>query len=536
MLMKIRVLLLLLSFLFVFTLPSAASKEKADSAVVLKKKGDMFYYTGRFPEALDYYTRGLDKAESEENADVYNACIGCIGNVYASIGDYNRCLYYYNQGYNAAVKAGNTDMQFSFLSNILACYCLMKDVKKAKVYFNMLMRLPVNNQQNRQYYSLYNQGFIAQAAGDYAMAEYYHRKALDFAKERNMPLMYLQAQYMELGNIALKRKDAGKAVRYFEQCRDMTSEMDNPDKMVKVYKNLSEAYAAAGIKDSAAKYKAMYLELSDTVFNKSQFYISGSKLFEYENSVNKKIIDSLNMRNTTQLVVIIVFVVMLVVLTVLYVMLRQKNRKLTDAQILLVSKNEELMKSDKQSRLLLEQYAEAVNGAGREAVTEDNGDDDAAQDETANAGSGTVGDTGADKAGSAGRKERTAAALLSEEQKNLLLNKINTVMADMSVISRSDFNLNVLAQMTGSNTKYVSWAINDVYGKNFRQFLSEYRIREACRRLSDREHYGNMTLQAIYEELGYNSAASFIQAFKKVNGMTPSTYQRLMANKSGDEA
>ena len=61
--MKLQVLLLLL-FSFVFTLPSFASKEKSDSAVVLKTKGDVFYYTGRFPEALDYYTRGLDKADS----------------------------------------------------------------------------------------------------------------------------------------------------------------------------------------------------------------------------------------------------------------------------------------------------------------------------------------------------------------------------------------------------------------------------------------------------------------------------------------
>lgn len=40
-----------------------------------------------------------------------------------------------------------------------------------------------------------------------------------------------------------------------------------------------------------------------------------------------------------------------------------------------------------------------------------------------------------------------------------------------------------------------------------------------------------MTIQAIYEELGYNSAASFIQAFKKVNGMTPSVYQKLKSGK-----
>lgn len=529
--MKLQVLLLLL-FSFVFTLPSFASKEKSDSAVVLKTKGDVFYSTGRFPEALDYYTRGLDKAENEKNRRVYNACIGCIGNIYASIGDYNRCLHYYQRGYKAAVEDNDTDMQFSFLSNILACYCLMKDVKQAKAYFRLLMQLPVSDQQKRQYYCLYNQGFIAQAAGDYAMAEYYHFKAFEYAKERNMPVMYIQAQYMELGNIALKCKNPKKAISYFKKGYQMTLKMDNSDKMSRVYKSLSEAYASAGQADSAAKYKAMYLELSDSAFNKSQFYISGSKLFNYENTVNQKMIDSLTTRNTTQLVVIIVFVIMFIVLTVLYRMLRLKNRKLTDAQMLLVSKNEELMKSDKQSRLLLEQYAKAVN-----TVHEDN-----VPNAVGEAGQEIAGDTegGAEdadgKADEADKKERTAVALLSEEQKNLLLNKINTVMADMSVISRSDFNLNALAQMVGSNTKYVSWAINDVYGKNFRQFLSEYRIREACRRLSDKEHYGNMTLQAIYEELGYNSAASFIQAFKKVNGMTPSTYQRLMANKPADEA
>lgn len=203
--MKLQVLLLLL-FSFVFTLPSFASKEKSDSAVVLKTKGDVFYYTGRFPEALDYYTRGLDKAETEKNRRVYNACIGCIGNIYASIGDYNRCLHYYQRGYKAAVEDNDTDMQFSFLSNILACYCFMKDIKKAKAYFRLLMQLPVSDQQKRQYYCLYNQGFIAQTAGDYVMAEYYHLKAFEYAKERNMPAMYIQAQYMELGNIALRRK------------------------------------------------------------------------------------------------------------------------------------------------------------------------------------------------------------------------------------------------------------------------------------------------------------------------------------------
>jgi len=69
--------------------------------------------------------------------------------------------------------------------------------------------------------------------------------------------------------------------------------------------------------------------------------------------------------------------------------------------------------------------------------------------------------------------------------------------------------------------------INEVYGKNFKTYINEFRIQEACRRLSDIEHYGNMTIQAIYEAVGFQSAASFIAAFKRSMGMTPSTYQRL---------
>lgn len=116
---------------------------------------------------------------------------------------------------------------------------------------------------------------------------------------------------------------------------------------------------------------------------------------------------------------------------------------------------------------------------------------------------------------------------LNEEQINRLLNNIQQVMDDVNIISRSDFNMSMLAEITHSNVKYVSWVINDAYGKNFKTLLNECRIREASKRLVDTENYGHMTIQAIYEELGYNTAASFVQAFKKINGMTPSLYQKI---------
>ena len=216
---------------------------------------------------------------------------------------------------------------------------------------------------------------------------------------------------------------------------------------------------------------------------------------------------------------ILVFVVFAMAVTLLYVALRRKARNLQEAQKMLVSKNEELMASDSHSRQLLKRYVEAMDKQKIQTGTEIP-DNRMMQD--ADSGTDSIGE----------HEDQRMGLGLSEELRNRLLNSITMILDDVSVISNSDFNLSMLAEKVGSNTKYVSWIINDVYGKNFKTVLNEYRIREACRRLTDKDHYGNMTIQAIYEELGYNSAASFIQAFKKVNGMTPSVYQKL---KSGNE-
>ena len=120
-----------------------------------------------------------------------------------------------------------------------------------------------------------------------------------------------------------------------------------------------------------------------------------------------------------------------------------------------------------------------------------------------------------------------------EREKRLrLLGQINEVLNDGSAISDPEFSLQKLAVAVGSNTKYVSQVINEYYNKNFKTLLNEHRLREATRRLADQEHYGNMTIQAIYEEVGYSNAVSFIRAFKRMYGITPSEYQRREGGKA----
>ena len=511
--------IIILCLLLLTSVAASAVEKKQDPSLTLKVKGDACYEAGRYSDALEFYTKALESAKNEKNDQMYYVCLGNIGNIYASMNDIKRALHYYTTGYEAAKETNDIDRQWGFSTNIVAAYCMLQEVDNAKAFFDVQMKIPYENTEIKRYYFLNNQAYIAMAEDNSRMAEYYLKKVMAFAKERHMNTMYYVGPLVELGKIYLQRKNSREAIKCFEIARDSVLRMENKDRLVSIFQAMSEAYRKSGNADSAEAYRRRYLAMSDSIFNISQFNLANGKLFEYENKENKARIDSLTSQNYIQLFVILVFVVFAMAVTLLYVALRRKARNLQEAQKMLVSKNEELMASDSHSRQLLKRYVEAMDKQKIQTGTEIP-DNRMMQD--ADSGTDSIGE----------HEDQRMGLGLSEELRNRLLNSITMILDDVSVISNSDFNLSMLAEKVGSNTKYVSWIINDVYGKNFKTVLNEYRIREACRRLTDKDHYGNMTIQAIYEELGYNSAASFIQAFKKVNGMTPSVYQKL---KSGNE-
>ncbi|MDE6391706.1 MAG: helix-turn-helix domain-containing protein [Muribaculaceae bacterium] len=111
-----------------------------------------------------------------------------------------------------------------------------------------------------------------------------------------------------------------------------------------------------------------------------------------------------------------------------------------------------------------------------------------------------------------------------------LMRSVNAVLADPAVYCDPEFSITVLARLVGSNSKYVSQAINDSTGMNFRSFINSLRIKVARSRLAGNGEYASMTIQAISESVGFRSTSNFVLAFKKVMGITPSAYQKLAKN------
>lgn len=116
---------------------------------------------------------------------------------------------------------------------------------------------------------------------------------------------------------------------------------------------------------------------------------------------------------------------------------------------------------------------------------------------------------------------------LSEEDKTALVRAIKETLKNTDAICQQSFTIEQMAQMIGSNTRYVSQVINECFGMNFNSLVAEQRVREACRRLDNEAQYGHLTIEAVAQSVGFKSRNSLIAAFKKVTGLTPSEYQKM---------
>lgn len=103
--------------------------------------------------------------------------------------------------------------------------------------------------------------------------------------------------------------------------------------------------------------------------------------------------------------------------------------------------------------------------------------------------------------------------------------KIEKIMNHNKLYLEPELSLSDLAVKLKTNTSVLSAAINSNFGKNFNDFVNEYRVEEFKKqiKLSENQHY---TLLAIAFDCGFNSKATFNRAFKKFTGQAPSRFEK----------
>ncbi|WP_420570672.1 tetratricopeptide repeat protein [Kordia sp.] len=125
--------------------------------------------------------------------------------------------------------------------------------------------------------------------------------------------------------------------------------------------------------------------------------------------------------------------------------------------------------------------------------------------------------------------------LIPEDKAQKLLEKLEAIERK-ELFLNENYTIAWLAKKMNTNSSYVSIIINNYKQKKFPEYIAELRIDYATKRLREDRKFRAFTIRSIAQEVGYKSPEVFSKAFKKINGIYPSYFIKMLENQAVEAA
>lgn len=122
-------------------------------------------------------------------------------------------------------------------------------------------------------------------------------------------------------------------------------------------------------------------------------------------------------------------------------------------------------------------------------------------------------------------KRKYEKSSLDTEQVPQLVQKVMDYMEMEKPYLNGSLTLTELADSLRLSTHHLSQLLNEQLGKNFADFVNEYRVSELKRKLQD-TRLNHLKIEELAFDSGFNSKSVFNTAFKKTTGITPSQFRK----------
>lgn len=473
---------LLAILLFLWTACTAHATHK-DAALQALDSITASYNDGEWNETLRRLHSFLYRFDTDRNADegrhVAYAYL-MLGNTHLGFADYISAEKYYSLGLKKAEKWGLDNDAMKLCANLAAVSCYLDNRAEAERYLSRLASLSGADPDLRQVNRLMIRALIERTFGNWRKSVVILRQSIAEVKRRGVSEKRLVTPYSEITEIYEQHAMPDSALAYLAVYEQLARKHNMSNMLVDVQRLYSRVYTRLGDADKALRYQERYTTMRDSLLN-DRLYRSSTGSFERRSRLKTdRTISDMRFTITAQQLGLFAAGIALLLSLVYMAVIIAQERRLDNSYRNLYAKNEDLMRLSEQ-----QPSADDSSAVERNATPE----------------------------------TLKLAARLSE------------IMQSTEEWRNPEFSLNRLAALAESNTRYVSQAINDTFGCNFRSFINQYRVKEAMRRITDGA-YDNLTIQAIGESVGFMSRSNFIAAFKKQTGLTPSVYRRMAGEKA----
>lgn len=123
------------------------------------------------------------------------------------------------------------------------------------------------------------------------------------------------------------------------------------------------------------------------------------------------------------------------------------------------------------------------------------------------------------------QEEKYASSRIGDDIAKKHVANLRKTMEETKPYLNSKLSIGMLSTSLNISSHHLSQILNDQLGKNFFDFVNEYRVEEIKIKIGAPE-FAHLTILGLAYDCGFNSKSSFNSVFKKVTGVTPSDFKK----------
>lgn len=415
----------------------------------------------------------------------------------------------YKLALNKSIEEHNWTMADNIMSNIIEIYDSHGQLSSiAGLVAKYQRSMPSGNTFVRQYNKLLWEGLENMNAARYLDAERIFLKQMSMTQGSKQLIRYHLNTMIDLVRLYSKTGEQQKMINIANNAIAISEKTGLKDCLIEFYKALYEYYNSQKDVQKANKYFLLYSKTREDVYSSMMTANLGSQKIMDELTKTKQDMQIVAERDYWQRILLIIFSVFLIVSIIGCTVILKMHKHLKKDYNQLYDNNVKLIQTEKEALIERKKLEEEISRLQGQSKTQTE-DDTNIEDVT---------------------KKRVHAKIkfpIGAEECKRLYSGLKDLLEDVSIISNPDISLDYCATKLNTKSRYLSYIINEESGGTFRQLLNENRIKEACRRINNVAEYGNLTIEAIAESVGFRNRSHFAVIFAKYTGLKPSMYQKI---------
>jgi len=487
----------------VYGLYSTASEDRdellmARSLFVLS---EIFHQEFRYDSSVHYLFKARDLFKKINLEFETVPLLHMLGDLYFHARLFDNAEKYYKEAIR--IKGNLSDWYswryYVILNNMAFIHKHRNSFDSSIAWFNFSINELLSNQESGVYiidttriiYAYIQLADLYILKKDYKTALYYYYKGIS-ANLSVGSVDMMTNLYILKGKIFYNEGLYDSSLTYLRKAERLNSQ-NIPLNIARIlYDFYSQVYTAKGdYKNALMTYKKYSLLVDST--NKQQNIFAGIQLItdDYFESAESKI-KTYEIRQS--ILLSIITIVILSVILILIIHLKLKN-----AYKLLINKNIELMHSENKTFKLKSFIKNQAKEFSAESIPynfEEFHLDRYIQDEE----------------------------IPDSAQMSAIVAHLEEVIQKKQLFLDPNLSLDGLAKVLNTNRNYLSKVINQFYGVHFNTYINNLRIKKALLMLSQKHEVDIYNLAGIANTVGFSNRTTFISAFKKYTGVTPSFF------------